>query len=121
MKSSIKRQRGLGLLTLIIGAGLLFFVALLGMKVLPDVTGYFTAVKNIKATARDPGNAGATVEQIRTAFSKRTQVENGTAVDPQDLDITKEGNEIVISFAYSKKIPLFANVSLLLDFEGSSK
>ncbi|MFA6313114.1 MAG: DUF4845 domain-containing protein [Sterolibacterium sp.] len=121
MSLSIKRQRGVGLLTLILGGGLFFFVALLGMKVFPDVLGYFTVVKNVKATAHDPGLAGSGVSQIRNAYLKRTQVEGGSPVDAQDLDITKEGNEIVISFAYSKKIPLFANVSLVIDFEGSSK
>jgi hypothetical protein len=42
------------------------------------------------------------------------------SVTPQDLDITKEGGELVISFKYEKKVPLFANVSLVFDFEGSS-
>ncbi len=121
MALSIKRQRGIGLLTLLIGGGLFFFVALLGMKVTPDVLGYFTVLKNVKATAHDPGNSGASVTQIRSNYLKRIQVEGGSSVAAEDLEITKEGNEIVITFAYSRKIPLFANVSLLLDFEGSSK
>lgn len=121
MKLTIKRQRGVGLLALIVGGALLFFVALLGMKVFPDVLGYFTVVKNVRATAQDPGLSGATVPQIRRAFLTRTQVEGGSPVLPDDLEITKDGNELVISFAYAKKIPLFANVSLMIDFEGSSK
>lgn len=122
MRRSIKRQRGMGLLTLLIGGGLLFFVAVLGMKVAPDVMGYFTLLKTVKATAHDPGLAGASVAEIRNAFGKRTVTETGkSAISAEDLEITKEGNEIVISFAYPKKIPLFANVSLVIDFEGSSK
>jgi len=121
MSLAIRRQRGIGLLGLIVGGGLVFFVALLGMKVFPDVMAYFTVIKNVKATAHDPGMSGASVPQIRGAFLKRIQVEGGSPVSGEDLEITKEGNEIVISFAYSKKIPLFANVSLVIDFEGSSK
>ena len=121
MNLSIDRQRGIGVLSLIVGGGLLFFVALLGMKVFPDVLGYFTVVKNVKATAHDPELSGASVTQIRAAYMKRSQVEGGSAVESEDLEITKEGNEIVISFAYSKKIPLLANVSLVIDFEGSSR
>ncbi|MBI5920120.1 MAG: DUF4845 domain-containing protein [Betaproteobacteria bacterium] len=121
MKPSIRRQRGIGVLSLLIGGGMLFFVSLLGMKVAPDVLGYFTVLKNVKATAHDPGNSGANVSQIRSAYRTRTQVEGGSSVTAEDLEITKEGNEIVISFAYSTKIPLFANVSLMIDFEGSSK
>ena len=121
MKPSIKRQRGIGLLGLIIGGGMLFFVAVLGIKVFPDVMGYSTVLKNVKATAHDPGMAGASVSQVRSAYLKRIQVEGGSNVGAEDLEITKEGSEIVISFAYSKKIPLFANVSLMIDFEGTSK
>ncbi len=121
MKLSIRRQRGIGILSLLIGGGMFFFVSLLGMKVVPDVLGYFTVLKNIKATAHDPGNSGASVTQIRSSYITRIQVEGGSSVAAEDLEITKEGNEIVISFAYSKKIPIFANVSLMIDFEGSSK
>ena len=37
-----------------------------------------------------------------------------------ELEIGKDGGEVVISFAYAKKIPLFANVSLLIDFAAST-
>ncbi|MCX7171734.1 MAG: DUF4845 domain-containing protein [Proteobacteria bacterium] len=121
MKQSMARQRGIGILTLLIGGGLFFFVALLGMKVTPDVLGYFTVLRNVKATAHDPGNSGASVAQVRSNFLKRIQLEGSSSVAADDLEITKEGNEIVISFAYSRKIPLFANVSLMIDFEGTSK
>lgn len=121
MNPTIGRQRGIGVLGVIVGGALLFFVALLGMKVFPDVLGYFTVIKNIKATAQDPGLVGATVPQVRSAYLKRSQVEGGSPIAAEDLDITKEGNEIIISVSYSKKIPLFANVSLLIDFEGSSR
>jgi len=117
----IKRQNGVSLTGLLLVGGLLFFVAVLGMKVAPDVLGYFTIVNNVKSTAHDPGLAGASVAQVRSAYLKRIQVAGGSDVLPEDLEITKEGNEVVISFAYSKKIPLFANVSLMIDFEGSSK
>lgn len=121
MHLDIRRQRGIGLLGMILGGGLLFFVAVLGMKVLPDVLGYFTVVKNVKATAHDPGLSGSSVSQIRTGYLKRSQVEGGGPISPEELEITKDGSEIVISFAYSKKISLFGNVSLVIDFEGSSK
>jgi hypothetical protein len=49
------------------------------------------------------------------------QVSNFTKVEPVDLEITKEdGGEVVVRFAYLDKIPLFANVSLAIDYEGSS-
>ena len=35
--------------------------------------------------------------------------------------LTKEGNEVVISFAYRKEVPLFSNLGLYVDFAASSK
>lgn len=120
MKQTLKKQRGLSLISLIFVAGVLIMVALLGMKVFPEYMEYFTTLQNVKATAQDPGLRGASVAQIRGAYLKRLQVQGGGMVGPDDLDISKEGSEVVISFAYSKKIHLFSNVNLLIDFEGTS-
>jgi hypothetical protein len=49
------------------------------------------------------------------------QVDDFTKVEPADLEITKDDSGgLLVSFAYVDKIPLFANVSLSIDYEGSS-
>ncbi len=120
MKQSIQKQRGLTLTGLIFVGGLLFMLAILGMKVAPDYIEYYTTLQNVRATAQDPGLKDAGVAQIRGAYLKRLQISGGGIVKPEDLDISKEGGDVVISFSYSKKIPLFSNINLLIDFEGSS-
>ena len=42
------------------------------------------------------------------------------AVEGKDLEITKEGDKVVIKFAYSKEVPLFGPASLLLRYDGQS-
>jgi hypothetical protein len=42
-------------------------------------------------------------------------------IKANDLDITKEGDKIVISYAYQKKIPILDNVSLVIDFAGTTR
>jgi len=120
MRQSIRKQKGVTLVGLIFVGGALILLAVLGMKVTPDVLEYYTTLGNVKATAADPALRGAGVPQIRAAYLKRLQVAGGGTVGPDDLDVSKDGGEVVISFAYSKKIHLFANVSLMIDFEGSS-
>jgi hypothetical protein len=34
--------------------------------------------------------------------------------------VTKDRGNVVIAFAYEKKVPLFSNISLVIDFAGSS-
>jgi len=117
---NMKQQRGLTLISMVVVCVLLIFVALLGIKVAPDVIEYGAVVKSVKATATDPASRGAGVADIRRNFDKRRSIDNVSAVTGADLDITKEGNDIVIAFAYTKRIPLYGPVSLAIDFEGSS-
>lgn len=112
------KQRGVALSGLMIWGVVIAVVAMLGVKVLPDVIDYYKIRKSVKSTAADA--MGKTVPEIRVAFSKYAEVEHIKTITPADLDISKEGNEIVIAFAYEKRIPLFSNVSLVIDFEGSS-
>jgi hypothetical protein len=66
-------------------------------------------------------NEGGTVGDIKTAFSRHVTIDDITSIGPQDLDITKEGDQIVISYAYQKKIPIVDNVSLVIDFAGTTR
>ncbi len=117
---SMKNQKGVSLLGLIFVGGLLIMVALLAMKVFPVVVDYYTILENVKATGADPGLKGASVQQVRDAYNKRMQVSGGSDILPEDLDITKENGDIVISFEYAKKVHLFKNVNLLIEFKGGS-
>lgn len=116
----MKLQRGLSLNTLMIGGAILAVIALLGMKALPPWIEYGNLMKAVKGTAADSSLKDASMKQVRDAFGKRADMDDVKSVAPEDLDITKEGGELVISFKYEKRVPLFSNVSLLYDFEGSS-
>ncbi|MCK9284717.1 MAG: DUF4845 domain-containing protein [Rhodocyclaceae bacterium] len=114
-------QRGLSL-TGLAGLGVVFaLVALIGAKCFPPVTEYFTILKEVKATAHDSSLKNASVGEIRTAFGKRADVAYIKAVTAQDLEITKENDQIVITFAYTEKVPLVWKASILFEFDGSSE
>lgn len=116
----MKLQRGVSLNGLMIGGVVLALVALLAMKALPPWIEYGNLLKAVKGTAADSSLKDATVSQVRAAFGKRADMDDVKSVTPQDIQVTKEGNELVISFEYEKKVPLFGNASLVFDFEGSS-
>ena len=114
----MKYQRGVTLSGLLFWGIVLALVAVLGMKVVPEYITYFKIVKAAKSVAQQ--SSGKTVPEIRTAFGKYMDVDHVSTITPADLDISKEGNEIVIAFNYEKRIHLFYNVSLLIDFNGST-
>lgn len=112
------RQRGLSLSSLMMWGVVVAVVAMLGMKVIPSAIEYYKLKKDINATVAQT-NANSSVADVRKAFSKFAEIDH-LEFKPEDLDITKENNQIVISFQYEKRIPLFWNVSLLIDYAAST-
>ena len=118
-KNMRNRQQGVSLTGLIFGAVILVFAVLLAMKVLPPYLEFFTAKKFITQIAQE--QRGGSVLDIRRAWQLKTAIEDVRSISERDLEITKEGGEVVISFSYRKDIPLFGNIGVYLDFAASSK
>ena len=115
----MKHQRGMSIWEiLVLCIGIVLF-AIGGLKITPAYIEYFKVKKAVAGVAQS-GEARGTVSDIRKAFDRRAVIDDIEAVKAQDLEITKDGNEVVISFSYSKKIPLFGPLSLWFDFTGSS-
>jgi hypothetical protein len=114
-------QKGVSVSGLLTVCVILIVLALLGLRIAPPYIEYLQIKKAVSGIVESGEVRTGTVGDVRRAFDKRAQVDDITAVTGQDLEITKEGGEIVVSFAYPKKVPLFSNVSLMFDFAGSSR
>jgi hypothetical protein len=113
------RQRGITLMGLLFWGGVLGFLSVVGMKVLPTINEFFTIEKAVNKVAKEGGN---TVPEIRNAFEKQKEIEYSiSSISSKDLNITKVNDKVVVSFAYAKEIELFGPVSLLIKYEGHSK
>jgi len=116
---AVHHQRGITLLGLLLWAIIIGFVALLGMRVIPTFIEYSTIQKAVTRIASEGLN---TVPEIRTAFDRQRDVEFSIqAITGKDLDITKENDKVVISFAYNKEIEIMGPVFLLIKYKGGSK
>jgi hypothetical protein len=115
----MKHQRGIALSGLIVWGFIIFFAAVLGIKVVPEVIDYYKIKKIVASTAFRA--EGKTVPDIRADFDKFADIDQITTIKGTDLDIFKEGSVVVVAFAYEKRIHLFYNVSLLFDFQGESR
>jgi hypothetical protein len=113
-----QQQRGVTIMGLLIMLVLFIVIALFAMKVLPSFMEFRTAKSAIDAVARQGVTSTA---EVRRAFENRATIDNIVSVRPQDLEITREGNSVVIGFAYRKEIPLFTGVGLYIDYAASSK
>ena len=113
----LRRQQGLSLISLIFVGVIAIVLLTIGFKVVPSLIEYLAidrAVQRIK-------NEGSTVREIRGAFDKYATIDDIKSITGKDLDITKDGDGVVISFAYSYSVPLADNVRLVIDYSGSTR
>lgn len=116
----MRRQRGLTLGGLTLLGIIVVLVAIFTIKVVPSIIEYYTIMEDAKAVAEDPANRNASNLRIRQSFDRHAEIDSVTSIGGRDLVIRRDGNRIVLSFDYTKKIPITANVSLLIDFEGNT-
>jgi len=115
----MRRQRGLSFWGFLFVGVLAALALLVGFKVTPSIVEYY-GIKKAITTVAGEATPGTTVTEIRNAFMRRQAIDDFSSVDGKDLDISKDGGDVVISVAYDKKVPLFANVSLLIEYEATS-
>lgn len=110
----MKQQRGLSFFGFIIVAVFVAAAAIVGFKVVPAYTQYFSVKSTITRLAKE--SAGVPPAAIRESFTKSAEIGYITDVDARDLQITQIGGTTRISVQYEKVVPVVANVSLLFDY-----
>lgn len=111
------RQRGLSLVSLLFIGVIAVLLLTVGFKLVPSLIEYLAidrAVQRIKSE-------GSTVREIRAAFDRYATIDDIKSVSGKDLDITKDGDGVVISYTYSYSVPLADNVRLVIDYSGSTQ
>jgi beta-lactam-binding protein with PASTA domain len=110
------RQRGLSLLGLLFFGGLLAVVGLIAAQIAPTALEYQSIVKAVNK-ARE----GNSVAEVRMIFDKAAAVDDIKSVTGKELEVTKEGDKIVVSFSYEREIHLAGPGYLTLKYQGRSK
>lgn len=110
------KQKGITLVGLILVLAIIGLIAVLAMKVTPTVTEYFSIKKAIGSVKASGGG----IPEMRSAFNRQAEVGYIDAISGKDLEIIKNGDDVEISFAYQKIIPLVGPASLLIDYSGST-
>jgi predicted transcriptional regulator len=85
-------------------------------QVFPTVLEYQMVTKAV--TKAQEGNS---VAEVRMIFDKATQIDAISSISGKDLEVTKEGDKVVVRFAYAREIHLFGPAWLTLKYAGRSK
>lgn len=111
------RQLGVSLLGLVFVVAVLAFVGAMGAQAFPTFMEYQAAVKAIeKAKA-----GGSSPVEVRNAFDRAAQIDDIKSITGKDLEVTKNGDKVVISFAYTKEIHMAGPAYLLLKYSAQTK
>lgn len=116
----MKKQRGVSMTGLLMTLVAVIFAALLGFKLFDPYKQFFTIQKTFKAIAVNPEVRSGGRNEFKVAWQRYATLEKIDVLNAEDVEITRDGNNIVLSASYSVKVPLFKNISLLIDFVPSS-
>jgi Tfp pilus assembly major pilin PilA len=110
------RQGGISFIGLLFVVGVFAALAVLAAQVFPTVVEYQAILK-----ATQKASEGSTVAEVRQIFDRASAIDDFKSVTPKDLDVTKNGDKVVVKFAYNKEIHMFGPAFLLLKYSGQSK
>jgi hypothetical protein len=109
-------QLGISFFGLLILVAAFASLAVLGAQVFPTVIEYQAILK-----AAQRASAGNTVAEVKQIFDKAGEIDDFKSVAGKDLQISKNGDKVLVKFAYEREIHMFGPAYLLLKYSGQSK
>ena len=110
------RQRGISFIGLLLVGGIVAVTGVVAAEAFPTVL-EFEAIKKAVSKAA----LGNSVPEIRSIFDKAADIDNIKTISGKDLEVTKEGDKVVVSFSYEREIHLAGPAYLTLKYNGRSK
>lgn len=110
------RQRGVGLLGLVLVGGAVAMLAIVGVQVVPTLIEYQAVAKAARRAA-----GGHTVAEVRGLFDKAAAIDDIRSIQGRDLEVSKEDDRVVVEFAYQREIHLAGPAWLVMRYSGSSR
>ena len=114
---SLHRQKGLtGLSIIALLAMLAFFVAL-ALATFPVYYDQFTVSSQVKGLNDVDGISQMSEGQILDRLMKRFQIDNVTSVKEEDIEVSKNGDQVKVIVNYEVRKGFIGNIDLVLFFD----
>ena len=111
-----RQQRGLTFLGLLVVGGLLAFTGVILAQGVPTYIEFMAVEK-----AAQKASGGSTVADVRSIFDKSAQIDDIKSIQGKDLEVGKEGDRVVVSFAYTREVHIGGPAYLVMKYQGRSK
>jgi hypothetical protein len=110
------RQRGISFIGLLFVGGILAVSGVIAAQVFPTVLEFMAVQKAVQRAS-----VGQSVVEVRDIFAKQTEIDTITSISAKDIEVTKEGDKVVVMFSYQREIHLVGPAFLTLKYAGRSK
>ena len=110
------KQRGISFIGFVFVGSLLAMTGVVAAQVFPTFLEYQSITRAVNK-ARE----GQSVAEARMIFDKAAQIDDIKSISGKDIDVTKEGDKVVVSFAYEREVHLAGPAYLTLKYAGRSK
>jgi hypothetical protein len=114
-----RAQRGLTMIGFLFTAFVLVVLAMIGFRVTPSYIEYF-AVKRAMQDALDNMRDVTNVQEFRRSVDGRLNVNYVESVKSSDMQLSRNGNSIVASVSWERKLHMVHNAYILLEFEAEA-
>jgi len=110
------RQQGMSMFSFLFVGVVLAVVGVVMAQVVPTAIEYQAVNKAVRKAS-----AGSTVAEVRAIFDKAASIDNISSITGKDIDVTKENDQVVVSYEYQREIHLVGPAYLTLKYSGSSR
>ena len=110
------KQRGISFIGLLFVGGVLAMAGVVAAQVFPTVLEFMAVQKAVQRAS-----AGQSVVEVRSIFDKATEIDAISSITGKDLEVSKQGDKVVVAFAYNKEIHLAGPMYLVMKYAATSK
>jgi hypothetical protein len=114
-----QRQRGVSIVGFIIIAALAVLTVMVVFRAVPAYIEWYT-VKKVMANTLETSREPFALFAFRRDFDLKASADYIESVRGSDIEVAKEGNQLVATASWSRVLHLVGNVSLLLEFEATA-
>src|ERR1700761_5466383 len=115
-----KRQRGMTFIGLLFILAMVGVIGYAGIRLVPVYLNYMKVSKILDATATELQGSND-LGNIKRTLEKHWQIDDPTAPDLKEIEVTKDETGAVIRASYDDTVPYISNVSLTVHFDKSVK
>jgi hypothetical protein len=115
-----KRQQGLTIFGFVLVAAVVVIFAMVGFRVIPAYVEYFSVQRALQDTMRNSGADPNNPAAFRNELARRLQTSYVEEVKATDAIIQRTGTGVTAEIAWERRLHMFGNAYILLEFETSA-